>query len=273
MSPLFVLALLQHCPPTATVTPPGGPSWQFPPAAWFAIGATIAGAIATLYAQHRNRILSIMPQITFFRDRAANAWIMQNFGQGTASNITFVELDANNVPKHYISLNPLARDKQILFLNTYFRDCITLIAKLTYTTGRKYYAICNSETTRNPKRDPHPEGHKIRVQPESNFQTGIVRAPRETTQPESKDEMSVKRRGGGTYSKRQIERVSSRYQWVRRAEAGDLYLDRYRQLAKSPTSSPGEAPHAARRGEFRRPFRADQAISPTYSRLFAPISR
>jgi len=44
--------------------------------------------------------------------------------------------------------------------------------------------------------------------------------------------MSGKRRGGGTYFKRHIEVMSVRYQWVERAEAWDLYLDRYRQLAQ-----------------------------------------
>jgi hypothetical protein len=43
--------------------------------------------------------------------------------------------------------------------------------------------------------------------------------------------MSEKRRGGRTYSIRNIERMSFKYQWVERAEAWDLYLDRYRQLA------------------------------------------
>jgi hypothetical protein len=43
--------------------------------------------------------------------------------------------------------------------------------------------------------------------------------------------MSEKRRGGRTYSIRNIERMSVKYQWVERAEAWDLYLDRYRQLA------------------------------------------
>ena len=52
-----------------------------------------------------------------------------------------------------------------------------------------------------------------------------------------------KRRGVGAYSKRQVERMSSKYQWVERAEAWDLYLS---QLTKSPTSSPGEAPNRAR---------------------------
>jgi len=62
-----------------------------------------------------------------------------------------------------------------------------------------------------------------------------------TTAPVGK--MSGKRRGGGTYSTRQIERMSVKYQWVERVDAWDLYLS---QLAKSPTSSPGEAPHRAR---------------------------
>jgi hypothetical protein len=100
---------------------------------------------------------------------------MQNFGQGTASSIVFVELDANNIPRHYINLNPLARDKQVLFLNTEFRDCITLIAKYSDSSGRKYFAICNGEVTSHPKKDPHREGTNIKVQPESNFQKSIVR--------------------------------------------------------------------------------------------------
>jgi len=183
---LFALLLVQLFPPSAAAQA-ASPSWQWE-AAWFAIGATIAGALATLYAQHRNRVLGIMPKITFFRDPNQRAWVMQNFGQGTASDITFVELDANNIPKHYISLNPLARDRQVWFLDRQFRHCITLVAKYSDSNGRRYFSICNGETIRHPKKDPHPEGNTIRVVPESEFQMAILRT-------EPSDEMRPEREG------------------------------------------------------------------------------
>jgi hypothetical protein len=168
------LALLQFSP--APASQPSVPSWQWA-AAWFAIGAALAGAAATLYAQHRNRVHSITPKVEFFRDPQVNTWILRNYGQGTAAHIRFGELDANNVLRHYIELTSLARDKDIAFLKSEFSHCITLVAKYTDTKGRKYYAVCNGEKMEYPRRDPYPEWAKQRAIPESQFKASIRRSP------------------------------------------------------------------------------------------------
>lgn len=165
----LALALLQTSP-TLLANPP----WQWA-AAWFAIGAALAGAASTWFSQRRNRINSIMPKIGFHRDLKGKAWVMENFGQGNAADILFGELDTQGRVANYIQLYALPKDRAVAFLDTHFRHCITLVAKYTDTTGKWYFAICSGEKVTHPRRDPYPEWGRMKPVQESALQAHIIR--------------------------------------------------------------------------------------------------
>lgn len=120
---------------------------------------------------------NIMPTIVFFQDLTEGTWIMQNIGPGSAKEIRFAELDANNHVTHHISLNPVVRNEKVLFGKAEFKHCIRLVAAYTDVTGRRYYAICQSSKSTNPKRHPFPAMDASSPIPETRFSDYIKRVP------------------------------------------------------------------------------------------------
>jgi len=82
---------------------------------------------------------------------------MQNFGKGAAENVLFAEIDANNMVRHYLRLNPVLEGQKVYFDKEQFRHCITLVAKYQDISNHKYHCICQGGQTKYFRKDPRAD--------------------------------------------------------------------------------------------------------------------